>query len=266
MRVHRAARLLPLVLASVVAIVLGACAPKPVAESAAADSTRVADSLALLAKLEVGQRTYLAYCAMCHGNTGNGDGTVAAAMQAKGVAVARLNDGERMNALTRDDLAKVIARGGAHTGRSNLMPAWGELLGPELIDALAAYVATLSAEHPAIPANTLREYLAAPAGTPEKGRELFVHHCVACHGDRGRGDGPTGERLWADHQVRPRDLTDGAYLATRSDAELYAVVSRGGGHFKKSNFMPSWTVTLSPDQIRDLVAYVRAVSGTAAKP
>lgn len=258
-----------LFVASILVVAAAAgCQPKTPATSAsaAADSARVADSLRTLAQLELGQRTYLAYCAMCHGNSGNGDGEVAAVMQKQGVVVARLNDGERMNGLSREDLKKVIAQGGAHTGRSNLMPAWGDLLGPELIDALAAYVGTLSAAHPAIPHATLQEYLAAPPGTAGEGRTLYVHHCSACHGPQAKGDGPIGERLWAEHQVRPRDLTDSTYIGTRTDKELFAVVSRGGGHFKKSTFMPAWTVTLSPAQIRDVVAYVRSVSHTAAKP
>jgi len=263
----RALRSLFVVVLLVVAAVAG-CQPKTGGSSAsnAADSARVADSLATLAKLELGQRTYLAYCAMCHGNDGNGDGEVAAVMLQKGVKVARLNDGERMNTLTKDDIAKVIAQGGAHTGRSNLMPAWGDLLGPELVDALAVYVGSLSGAHPAIPSSTLQEYLAAPAGSPADGRTLYVHHCSACHGAFAKGDGPIGERLWAEHKVRPRDLTDSSYIATRSDKELFAVVSRGGGHFKKSTFMPAWTVTLSPEQIRDVVAYVRSVSRTASQP
>lgn len=243
------------------------CQPKTSGTSAtaAADSARVADSLATLAKLELGQRTYLAYCAMCHGNTGNGDGEVAAAMLQKGVKVARLNDGERMNTLSAADLRNVIAKGGAHTGRSNLMPAWGDLLGPELIEGLTVYVGSLSAAHPAIPNATLQEYLAAPAGSSADGRTLYVHHCSACHGAFAKGDGPIGERLWSEHQIRPRDLTDSSYIATRTDKELFAVVSRGGGHFKKSTFMPAWTVTMSPAQIRDVVAYVRSVSRTATR-
>lgn len=252
-----------------IAIAAGGCQPKSSgtsAAAAAADSVHVADSLRTLAQLEVGQRTYLSYCAMCHGNSGNGDGEVAAVMLQKGVAVARLNDGERMNGLTKDDIAKVIAKGGAHTGRSNLMPAWGELLGPDLVSALALYVSTLSATHPAIPNATLQQYLAAPEGAPADGRILFVHHCSACHGAYAKGDGPIGERLWAEHKVRPRDLTDSAYVASRTDRELFAVVSRGGGHFKKSTFMPAWTVTLSPAQISDVVAYVRTVSRTVARP
>ena len=171
-----------------------------------------------------------------------------------------------MATLTRAEITKVISEGGAHTGRSNLMPAWGELLSDDLVNALAAFVPTLSAAHPAIPSETLAQYLSAPPGTPGDGRTLYVHHCSLCHGQYAKGDGPVGDRLWTQHQIRPRNLTDSSYVASRSDGELFAVVSRGGGHFKKSTFMPSWTVTLSPAQIRDLVAYIRAVSHTTARP
>lgn len=251
-------------------IAAAGCQPRPnatlAAASAAADSAHAADSLRTLARLQIGQRTYLSDCAMCHGDQGNGDGEVAAVLHAKGVMVAHLSDGQRMGALSKADIVKVISEGGAHTGRSNLMPAWGEMLGSDLVDAVAGYVMTLSAAHPAIPNETLQQYLAAPAGTPADGRTLYVHHCAGCHGETAKGDGPIGERLWALHKVRPRDLTDSTYIATRNDRELFAVVSRGGGHFKKSTFMPAWTVTLSPAQIRDLVAYIRAISHTQPKP
>src|ERR1044072_6944471 len=254
------------------AVASGGCQPTPTTSRATAASpppaasAHVADSLRTLAQLELGQHTFLAYCAMCHGNQGNGDGEVSSVLRSKGITVARLNDGQRMSALNKDQIAKIIAEGGAHTGRSNLMPAWGEMLGQEMVDALATYVMTLSAAHPAIPGETLEQYLAAPPGTPADGRTLYVHHCAACHGESAKGDGPIGERLWADHKVRPRNLTDSTYIATRSDRELLAVVSVGGGHLKKSTLMPAWTVTLSPAQIRDLVAYVRSISHTAARP
>ena len=102
--------------------------------------------------------------------------------------------------------------------------------------------------------------------TRADGRELFVRHRAACHGAYAKGDGPIGEQPWALHAIRPRNLTDSTDIATRSDRELFALVSRGGGHFKKSTFMPAWTVTLSPAQIRDGVASIRSVSHTAAKP
>jgi mono/diheme cytochrome c family protein len=40
------------------------------------------------------------------------------------------------------------------------------------------------------------------------------------------------------------------------------VVSLGGGHFRKSNYMPEWNGQLSPAQIKSVVAYVREISGT----
>src|ERR1043166_8198391 len=117
------------------AVASGGCQPKPTTSgsTAAADSAHVADSLRTLAQLELGQHTFLAYCAMCHGNQGNGDGEVSSVLRSKGITVARLNDGQRMSALNEDQIAKIIAEGGAHTGRSNLMPAWGEMLGQEMV-------------------------------------------------------------------------------------------------------------------------------------
>jgi mono/diheme cytochrome c family protein len=66
--------------------------------------------------------------------------------------------------------------------------------------------------------------------------------------------------------VRPRNLTDSTYMATRTDQQLFAVISLGGGHFRKAMDMPAWTTTLTPGQIKSLVAYVRKVSNTAPRP
>jgi mono/diheme cytochrome c family protein len=204
---------------------------------------------------------------MCHGDQGNGDGDMAVNIkQTANVTVARLNDPETMGRLSRDQIKQVIAKGGGHTGRSNIMPAWGEKLDPATIDDIATYVSLVSGANPAIPAATLEHYLEAPPGVPAEGRVLFVHHCSACHGPYGKGDGPFGERLWQTRQVRPRNLTDSTYIGKKTDKDLYAVISLGAGHFKKSAMMPAWSVTLTPGQIKNVVAYVREISHTASKP
>jgi cbb3-type cytochrome c oxidase subunit III len=238
----------------------------PAAESKArADS--LADSIKTAAALLRGQQWFLAYCAMCHGDGGNGDGDMAAGIKTRAnVTVARLNDPETMTRLTTDQIKQVITRGGEHTGRSNLMPAWGEKLDPSTIDDIAMYVSSLSGTTPAIPRSTLQHYLAAPPGVPADGRVLFVHHCTACHGPYGKGDGPFGERLWQTRQVRPRNLTDSTYIDTKTDQDLYAVISLGAGHFRKSAMMPSWAVTLTPAQIKSVVAYIREISHTRPRP
>ena len=250
---------------------LASCQPKPDAGSTPAmthaDSLKVAQDSSRTAEAALrGGRAFLAHCAMCHGNGGNGDGDAAPAIKKEGVTVARLNDAEMMDRLTRAQVVDVITKGGGHTNRSDIMPAWAEKLDPQMISDIADYVMLLRTANPAVPRATLAAYLQSPEGVPADGRELFVHHCVACHGDAGKGDGPYGLRLIKDHNVHPRDLTDTAYIGSRSDKDLFAVIALGGGHFKKAVFMPAWTVTLTPPQIKSIIAYVRSISNTPSKP
>ena len=250
---------------------LASCQPKPDAGSVPAmthaDSLKMEqDSSRTAAAALRGGRAFLANCAMCHGNGGNGDGDAAPEIKKEGVTVARLNDAEMMDRLTRAQVVDVITKGGGHTNRSNIMPAWAEKLDAQTISDIADFVMLLRTANPAIPRATLAAYLQSPAGVPADGRELFVHHCVACHGDGGKGDGPYGLRLAKDHNIHPRNLTDAAYIGTRSDKDLFAVITLGGGHFRKAVFMPSWTVTLTPAQVKNLVAYIRGLSHTPSRP
>ena len=56
------------------------------------------------------------------------------------------------------------------------------------------------------------------------GRQLYVTHCVACHGEGGRGDGPSGAGLAS----KPADLTDGRLMNTLPDDFLVNIILRGG--------------------------------------
>jgi len=214
-----------------------------------------------------GQQAYLAYCAMCHGDTGAGDGPLAATLATEsGAHPAQLDLASRLDALGRAGVRKIIIEGGGHLGRSNLMPAWGEKLDPALVNQITDYVMALPTQKQAVPAATIQKYLQAPPGTPEEGRRLFVYYCSGCHGPEGKGDGFNADSLRIRHNVRPRDLTDASYFKDKTDEQLYATISLGGGHTGKSVYMPAWTYTLSPEQIKDLVSYVRATSHTESKP
>ena len=253
---------LGLVLLTLLALA-GACQRKPAggpAVGAAADSVQQA-------RLAEGQVAYLANCAMCHGEWGLGDGPLAAQLQKESGAVpAHLNDRARRAAMGRDTLIQVIELGGAHTGRSNLMPAWGERLPQREIQEIADFVMALPELHREIPHATLSRYLEAPPGVAGEGRKLFVTMCSACHGPHGKGDGRYADSMFVRNKVRPRDLTDSLYFAARTDRDVFAAISLGGGFFHKSPFMPMWNATLTPEQIKNLVSYIRAVSRTASRP
>lgn len=246
---------------------LAACQPGAKSGSDAATAAARAESLRVAAAVADGATVFLTYCAMCHGNGGNGDGAVAPRFAEHGVVVARLNDRERMGRLSREDVTRIVREGGGHTGRSNLMPAWGDTLTSRQLSDVVEFVMALPGNNPAIPTSTIERFLKAPPGVPDEGRVLFVHYCVACHGSEGRGDGPFAERIAAmPNKAKVRNLTDTEYFKTRTDEQIFATISMGGGHFKKATQMPAWNLVLAPAQIKNLVAYVRSLSGTAPAP
>jgi protein SCO1/2 len=90
--------------------------------------------------LRRGAEHYAAYCASCHGSSGDGDGPLAATLDPR---PARHSDRNRMAALSDGDLFRVIKEGGPAIGKSPQMAAWGGSLSDDSIGDLVAYVRTL---------------------------------------------------------------------------------------------------------------------------
>jgi mono/diheme cytochrome c family protein len=65
---------------------------------------------------------------------------------------------------------------------------------------------------------------------------------------------------------KPRDHTDGRYMNALSDAHLTTVISEGGAVVQRSPLMPSWKGTLSPQQIADVITYLRTLAVPPYKP
>jgi mono/diheme cytochrome c family protein len=68
--------------------------------------------------------------------------------------------------------------------------------------------------------------------------------CIGCHGADGSGNTPAGKA------VKARDLR-GDDVQKQSDADLAAAIANGRGK------MPPFKSSLSTQQIKDLVAYIR---------
>ncbi len=94
---------------------------------------------------------------------------------------------------------------------------------------------------------------AAEKGDAAKGKETFQNTCSPCHGPGGKGDGAAAAAL----NPKPRNLTDAAYMSTKSDDHLHKVISEGGASVGLSPMMAAWGGVLSEQDIWNVIAYIR---------
>ncbi len=83
------------------------------------------------------------------------------------------------------------------------------------------------------------------------GQLIYQQNCQACHGEKGRGDGPGAASL----PVKPFDLT--THFFQHDEAYHFQTILNGRG------YMPSFGPRLTQDQIIDVVAYVRLLAQQA---
>ncbi|HEX4947260.1 MAG TPA: c-type cytochrome [Blastocatellia bacterium] len=75
---------------------------------------------------------------------------------------------------------------------------------------------------------------------------IYAAKCAKCHGSNG-----AGVEKYKKQGVK--DFTDGKWQKSRSDAQFTASIKNG-----KGEVMPAWKAKLSEEEIKALVAFVRA--------
>jgi len=85
------------------------------------------------------------------------------------------------------------------------------------------------------------------------GKTLYIAQCLKCHGDTGKGDGPSAKDL----DVKPKDLSDPA-IAGQTDGALYWKITSG----RKP--MPSFENLISDDDRWNVVNYIRTLEPASA--
>jgi mono/diheme cytochrome c family protein len=99
-----------------------------------------------------------------------------------------------------------------------------------------------------------------PAGASHAQR-VYLGLCAACHGADGRGSWRATLFL-----VRPGDLGDAARVGGHSDQYLFEIITHGGAPLGLPG-MPAFGASLSEDDRRALVGYVRSLGRPAtARP
>jgi nitric oxide reductase subunit C len=87
------------------------------------------------------------------------------------------------------------------------------------------------------------------------GHGLYETHCAACHGMKGDGDGFNAPFL----SPMPANFLS-KKISDLSDDTLFEIIHAGGYIFNRSSDMPPWGATLTREEIKSLVLYIRKIS------
>src|SRR5271165_2290670 len=92
-----------------------------------------------------------------------------------------------------------------------------------------------------------------------QGKRIFYQYCVWCHADAS----PAGPSNRSNLTPVPPLLNDGEKLNGESDEFMQNIISLGGSALGKSAMMPPYGKTLSPEEIKAVIAFTRAIAQPA---
>jgi mono/diheme cytochrome c family protein len=151
-------------------------------------------------------------------------------------------------------------------------PSRRALVGAGLALALALQACGESDEQraPATPAAPAAEPAPPPAadtgtaaaGDAAAGAASYALFCATCHGASGDAQTPIAQAL----DPTPAQHNKGEYMNPLTDEHLFRVIKEGGPAVGKAPTMPPWGGTLSDDQIRDVIAFVRTLAVPPYEP
>src|ERR1700751_4105771 len=209
-----------------------------------------------------GKKLYRRFCVGCHGPLGDGNGENAQWIDPKPrdftAATFKCRSTPTGTLPTDQDLYNSVGRGFYNSN----MPHWDALTDQNRID-LVAYIKTFSprwkTEKPGDPIPVPPE----PAVTMQSiahGNELFQKmECWKCHGQQGRGDGPSAATLTdsKDQPIRPYNFADASsdsrFKCGSTNQDLYRIFMTG----VDGTPMPSFADVIQPNDAWDLVHYLR---------
>jgi cytochrome c oxidase cbb3-type subunit 3 len=183
--------------------------------------------------VEKGRAIYARLCATCHGVAGNGYVADNA---------PSLRSTTFLSSATDAFLQAAILRGRPGTAMGAYARATGGPVGPDEANEVIAFLREGGPARVDLPQTM-------PAGDATRGRVLYEKLCQRCHGTKT-------QRISAVHLANP------VLLETASDAFLRRAVEAG----RPPTSMVSWKDALAPQQIDDVVAYVRSMASPAPAP
>ncbi|MFQ5854854.1 MAG: c-type cytochrome [Anaerolineae bacterium] len=212
---------------------------------------------------EAGRQVYEERCAYCHGLEGDGAGAGAEVLHPRprdfrrGLYKIRTTPSGAVP--TDEDLLRVI-RLGMH-GTS--MPGWDGVLTEEQQGDVVAYIKTFSRRFArgAPEPITFGDPIPSSPESIARGRELYFGplECFKCHGQAGRGDGPSALELEDDFgfPIVPANLTRSwSFRGGDSPADIVRTFMTG----MSGTPMPSYEGQMTEEDAWHLANFVRSLS------
>lgn len=211
-----------------------------------------------------GKKLYRRYCKGCHGPLGDGNGENASWIDPKPrdfvAATFKCRSTPTGTLPTDADLYNSISRGFTNSN----MPHWDALPAQNRID-LVAYIKAFSPRWQSEKPGEVIKVPAEPAITAQSvthGGELFQKmECWKCHGQQGRGDGPSAATLTdsKDQPIRPYNFADAGndarFKCGSTNEDLYRIFMTG----VDGTPMPSFADVIQPNDAWDLVHFLRTL-------
>jgi mono/diheme cytochrome c family protein len=235
-----------------------------------------------------GAALFLQHCSRCHGERGKADGATSEHLNpwARRFGEDRFQLATTTNAVpTDEDLTWVIDHGIAGTA----MPSFEYLADAEK-QALVRHLRLLTwaglyrklyaqaekdddvdipriikkVDQQLTPGPRVEAPAEFPVATPDslsRGRKFFLANCATCHGNEGHGDGPgvKGMKTERGQATFPRDLARGVFKGGGERERLYYRLALG----MPGTPMPGVAAALKPDEIGDVVNFVKSLSANA---
>lgn len=209
-----------------------------------------------------GKVTYEQYCALCHGEQGDGNGhygedTIPVPRDFR-QGTFKWRSTPSGSLPTDADLEKILVNGLFGTSMSSFSTSLTHRQRLDVIAYIKTFSPRFATEKPEAPIIISPE----PAYTAEsvtRGKAVYQKfNCGQCHGDGGQGDGPSADDLKDDwgNRIVPYDFTAGHLKCGNSGSDIYRVFAAG----LNGTPMPSFADSISSDEAWDLVHFIQSLS------
>jgi cytochrome c oxidase cbb3-type subunit 2 len=208
-----------------------------------------------------GRQVYRARCVGCHGEAGDGNGLAATFLFPRPrdftVGAFKFRSTPSGSLPTDGDLLRTVTRGVRWTA----MPTWHELPDKHRL-AVVSFIKTFSPrfkEEKPEPPLVLSDPPKATAELLARGKEQYQKaKCFQCHGESGKGDGPSADELMDDLKfpIRPADFTRGQFKGGSSVRDIYRTMTSG----LDGTPMPSFADSMTDEERWAISYYVLSLS------